>query len=113
MSKMRGFKQKPKTAGNLEESQEEAIHQVKAAKERGLREEREISARIKGELAEKNVANGGVRGGGMPRIDYGAPCLGTALGASGLTEEERAHAAAGRVEKTDDKTTARAHFEGY
>ena len=96
---MRGFKQKPKKAGGQEDGQEVAIHEVKAAKERGLREEREIRGRIKGKLAEKDGANGGVRGAGMPRIDYGAPGLGTALGGSGPTEEERAQ--------------ARGHFEGY
>ena len=116
----RRFKQKPKKAGEQEDSQEEVIRQVEAAKESGLREEREISARTKAKLDQKDAANGGVRGVAMPRIDYGAPSLGTVLGASGPTEEERAQAralatraAAGRVKKTDDKTTARGHFEGY
>ncbi|KAM0797924.1 hypothetical protein BDR22DRAFT_860814 [Usnea florida] len=70
-----------------------------AANERGLREEKETRGRVKGNLAERDVANGGVWEAGMPRIDYGAPGLGIALGGSSPTEEERAQ--------------ARRHFEGY
>ena len=119
MSKMRGFGQKPKKTEEQEGSYE-VTRRVEAAKVHGLREERAINAGIKEKLAQKDGASWGVRGAGMPRIDYGTPGLGTALRASGPTEEERAQAhtlatcaAAGRVEKTDDKTTARGRFEGY
>lgn len=45
----------------------------------GREEERQISAIIKGKLAAKDAANGGVRGAGFQRIDYGPPTARTAL----------------------------------
>ncbi len=123
LSKMRALKKKSKK-GKEQDSEEEVVRKVEAEKERGLREEREIHAKIKAQLAAKDAANGGVRGAGIPRIDYGSPNLHTALGGCGPTDEERAHANAlanrlaagltgGRVQNKQDNTTARGQFEGY
>ncbi|CAF9942256.1 MAG: hypothetical protein ALECFALPRED_009636 [Alectoria fallacina] len=124
LSKMRALGKKPKKGKEQEESEEEVVRKVEADKKRGLREEREINAIIKAKLAAKDAANGGVRGAGIPRIDYGPPSLRTALGGCGLTDEERAHASAlanrrtagptgGRVQNNDDNSTPRGQFEGY
>ena len=124
LSKIRALKKKPKKGKEQEDSEEEVVRKVEAEKERGLREEREIHAKIKAQLAAKDAANGGVRGAGIPRIDYGPPNLRTALGGCGPTDEERAHARAlanrhaagptgGRVQNKQDNTTARGQFEGY
>lgn len=124
LSKMRTLGKKPKKGKEPEDSEEEVFHKVEAEKERGLREEKEIHARIKAKLAAKDAVNGGVRGAGIPRIDYGPPNLSTALGGCGPTDEERAntgalenrHAAGmtgGRVQNNGDNTTARGLFEGY
>ena len=75
-------------------------------------------ARIKA-AREARTMGGGV---GIPRIDYGEPDQHTALGASGPTDEERAHAraltarlaadASGQVQNGKDNKTARGRFEG-
>lgn len=124
LSKMRALAKKPKKGKEQEDSEEEVVRKVKAEKERGLREEKEINAMIKAKLATKDAANGGVRGAGIPRIDYGPPNPRTALGGSGPTDEERAHArtladrraaglATGHIPNHKDNTTARGQFEGY
>lgn len=120
LSKMRALGKKSKKGKEQEDSEEEVVRKVEAEKERGLREEKEIHARIKAQLAAKDAANGGVRGAGFPRIDYGPPNLRTALGGCGPTDEELANAralaargAAGRVPNKEDNTTARGQFEGY
>lgn len=124
LSKMRALKKKPKKGKEQEDSEEEVVRKVEAEKERGLREEKEMHERIKASLAAKDAANGGVRGAGIPRIDYGSPNLRTALGGSSPTDEECAHASAlanrhaaglsgGRVQNNQDKKTARGQFEGY
>lgn len=123
-SKMRALK-KSKQGREQEDSEEEVVRTVEAEKEKALCEEKKIHAIIKAKLAAKDAANEGVRGAGIPRIDYGEPSLRTALGACKPTDEERAHATAlenrraasltqGRVQKKDgDNTTARGQFEGY
>ena len=122
MSKMRGLRKKPKQ--EEEDGEEEVLRQVEAEKEKALREEEEIHAKIKAKLAAKDAANGGVRGAGFPRIDYGEPSVRTALGGCAPTDKERAYATAltnrrvanmkaGRVQKKGDNTTARGQFEGY
>ena len=124
LSKMRGLKKKTKKGKEQEDSEEEVVRKVEAEKERGLREEKEIHARIKASLAAKDAANGGVRGAGIPRIDYGPPNLRTALGGCCPTDEERAQASAlanrhaadlsgGRVQNNQDNKTARGQSEGY
>lgn len=124
LSKMRGLGKKSKKGKELEDSEEEVIRQVEADKERGIREEKAINEMIKAKLAAKDAASGGVRGAGIPRIDYGPPAQHTALGGSGPTDEERAHAGAlgnrrpagqteGRFQKKEDNTTLRGQFEGY
>lgn len=124
LSKMRALGKKPTKGKEQEDNEEEIVCKVEAEKERGLREEKEIHARIKAQLAAKDAANGGVRGAGFPRIDYGPPTLRTALGGCGSTDEEIAHARAlaarhaagltgGRVQNKEDNTTARGQFEGY
>lgn len=123
LSKMRTLGKKTKK-GKKRDSEEGAIRKVEAEKVRGLREEREIHARIKAKIAEKDMASGGVRGAGIERIDYGSPNLSTALGGCGPTEEDRTHVIAvenrhaagltgGRVPNDGDHTTARGQFEGY
>ena len=124
LSKMRALRKKPKKAKEQEDSQGKALRKVQVETVHGLREESEINASIKARLARREAANGGVRGAGIPRIDYGQPNLRTALGGCGPTGEERAsvgtleshHAAspaAGRMQDKEDITTARGRFEGY
>lgn len=123
LSKMRALGKRPKKEKEHEDGEEEVVRKVKADVERGIREEKEIHAIIKAKLAAKDAANGGVRGAGIPRIDYGPPNLSTALGGSGPTDEERAHArnlaaartasrSEGQVQNKGDNTTARGKFEG-
>ena len=124
MSKMRVFGKKSKKGKEQEDSEEEVVSKVETAQELGLRQEKEIHERIKASLAAKDAANGGVRGAGFPRIDYGPPSLRTALGGSSPTDEDRAHARTletrraagpnpGRAQNDGDNTTARGQFEGY
>ena len=124
VSKIRALGKKSKKGKEQEDGEEEVVRNFEADKERCLREERAINAIIKAKLAAKDAANGGVRGAGIPRIDYGPPNPCTALGGSGVTDEERAHArnltsrraaglTGGRVQNEGDKTTARGQFEGY
>ena len=115
LSRVRGLGKKSKNGKEPEEeSKEEVIRQVEADKERGLREEKAMNEMLKANLAAKDAANGGVRGAGMPRIDYGSPTQRTALGGSVPTNEERAHAGAlGRVQNEGNKSTARGQLEGY
>lgn len=124
LSKMRGLGKKSKKGKEREDSEEEIIRKVEVEKERGLCEEKKIHEAIKAKLAAKDAANGGVRGAGIPRIDYGPPSLRTALGGCAPTDEERDHASAienrraaelvgGRVQKDGDNTTVRGQFEGY
>ena len=118
LSKMRGHMKKSKKDSE-QDSEEEVVRKVQADVERGLREENEIHARIKAKMAAKAAASGGVPGAGIPRIDYGAPSLHTALGGCGPTDEERARAhvlagsTGGRVPDNEDNATARGHLEGY
>ena len=124
MSKMRAFGKKPTKGKEQKENEEEVIRKVEAEKERSLREEKEIHARIKAQLAAKDAFNGGVRGAGFQRIDYGPPNLRTALGGCAPTDDELTHAHAltahpaadltgGRVQNEEDNATARGQFEGY
>ena len=122
LSKMRALKKKSKREQEQEDS-EHVVRKVQADVQRGLREESEIKMMIKAKLAVKDAANRGVRGAGIPRIDYGPPDLGTALGGNAPTEAERAHARAitahrtadqsgGSVQDNGDNITGRGHFEG-
>lgn len=52
----------------------------------GREEELQINAIIKAKLAAKDAANGGVRGAGFQRIDYGPPTADTALGGNPPSE---------------------------
>ena len=114
LSRMRGRGTKSKKGKEREDSEEEVVHQAEADKERAFREEKAINEMIKGKLAAKDAANGSVRGAGMPRIDYGPPTQRTALGGSGPTDEERAHAVAlGNRRNKGDNSTAREQLEGY
>ena len=122
LSKMSTLKKKSKKEQGQEDS-EDVVRKVQADVQRGLREESEIKMMIKVKLAAKDAANGGVRGAGIPRIDYGPPNLGTALGGNAPTEAERAiarimtarHTAGqtgGSVQDNGDNITGRGHFEG-
>lgn len=52
----------------------------------GREEERQINAIIKAQLAAKDAANGGIRGAGFQRIDYGPPTARTTLGGNPPSE---------------------------
>lgn len=60
----------------------EEMARIRARRE----EERQINTIIKAKLAAKDAANGGVRGGGFQRIDYGTPTARTALGGNPPSE---------------------------
>ena len=77
----------------------EVAHEIRAEVGRALSEEAQIHGIIKAKVAAKEAVNGGVRGAGMPRIDYGPPGLHTALGGNPPTNA--------------DTTAARGRFEGY
>ena len=116
---MRGLKKKAKMEEVPEDSEEEMRRKLQTDVESALRREGDINAIIKAKRAAKDAANGGVRGAGFPRIDYGPPSMHTALGGNGVTDEDRERAralaarhTAGQTPADGDNTTARAHLEG-
>ena len=84
----------------IKAAREEVVSEAQAEVEHGLREEKQIHEMIKARMAARAAASGFVNGAEMPRIDYGEPDQSTALGASGPTNEERAHARALTASRT-------------